>query len=103
MDQMDATLLELGQDMDRNILNIKLASEWLWFCAINIIYATSEAEFMKKLHNAEAELKKALLVKKHVIQPLLRKNNSQRKQQSKRSSKWRQTGKIYIKPNLQTI
>ena len=31
--------------------------------------ATLEAQFMKKLSNTEVELKKALLIKKHVVIP----------------------------------
>ena len=50
--------------MDTNIVNIKRASVCLY--VVSNTEATYEAQFMKKLSNTEAELKKELLMKKSV-------------------------------------
>ena len=50
--------------MDTNIINIKSVSVWWCFYVLSNTSATFEAQFMKKLSNTEAELKKALLIKK---------------------------------------
>ena len=42
-----------------NILNIKFNSAW-WLYLLSNNKATSEAQFMKKLSNTEAELKKSV-------------------------------------------
>ena len=57
---IDMTELELGQEKDKNRLNIKCASVWWWLCNSK---ATSVAEFMKKLSNTEVELKISLAYK----------------------------------------
>ena len=46
--------------MDINIVNIKTVSVYV----LSNTQAISEVQFMKKLSNTEAELKKALLIKK---------------------------------------
>ena len=35
MDHIDTTKVELGQDVDTNILNIKCVSVWWWLYAIS--------------------------------------------------------------------
>ena len=37
MDHRDTTLIEAGEDMDTNILNIKCVSVWWWLCAMSNI------------------------------------------------------------------
>ena len=56
------TKIQLGQEMVTNILSINFVSLWLWLCAISNTKATSQAEFMKKLNNTEAELNKNVAV-----------------------------------------
>ena len=56
--------IDLGLDMGTNIVNIKIVSVWWRLSLLSIMSATSEAQFMKKLSNTKAELKKALLLKK---------------------------------------
>ena len=53
--------------MDSNIFDIKSASVWWCLYILSNYYATFEDQFMKKLTNTESELKKALLIKKHVF------------------------------------
>ena len=46
--------------MVTNILIIKCDSVGSWLCEISNTKATSKAEFMKKLNNIDAELKKSV-------------------------------------------
>ena len=49
--------------MDANILNIKSATEWWFLYVLGNTLAIVEAQFMKKLSNSEAELKKKVIKK----------------------------------------
>ena len=53
--------IDLGLDMGTNIVNIKIVSVWWHLSLLSIMSATSEAQFMKKLSNTKAELKKRCL------------------------------------------
>ena len=52
--------------MDTNIRNIKYVSVFLWLHLLSNTQTTFEAQFMKKLSNTEAELKKSVAYKKSV-------------------------------------
>ena len=58
--------IDLGLDMGTNIENIKIVSVWWCLSLLSNTSATSEAKFMKKLSNTEAELKKSVAYKKSV-------------------------------------
>ena len=60
IDHIDTTWINRGLDMDTNVVSVKNASLW-WLYVLNKTWATFEAQFMKKLSNTEAELKKACL------------------------------------------
>ena len=59
--------------MEINIVNIKSVSVWWCFYVLRKTWATFEAEFMKKLSNTEAELKKSIAYKKKVYFSVLTK------------------------------
>ena len=50
--------------MDTNIRNIKCVSVFLWLHLLSNTQTTFEAQFMKKLSDTEAELKKSVAFKK---------------------------------------
>ena len=52
--------------MDTNIVNIKRVSVWWCLYVLSKIWATSEAQFMKKLNNTEGKVKKSVAYKKSV-------------------------------------
>ena len=52
-----------GLDMDTDIVNIKIASVWLYLYVLSNTWATFEAQFTKNLSNIRPELLKALLTK----------------------------------------
>ena len=54
--------IDLGLDMKTNIVNKKSVSVWL--CVLSNTQATFEAQFMQKLSNTEAELKKSVAYNK---------------------------------------
>ena len=57
-------IIDLGLDMDNNIVNLKSVSvSWCLYVLSNI-QETFEVEFMKKLSNTEAEMKKSVAYKK---------------------------------------
>ena len=61
------TSIDSGLEMATNILNIKSVSVWWCLYVSSNTEATFEAQFIKKLSNAEAELKKSVAyVKKSV-------------------------------------
>ena len=60
---IDTTKADVGLDMGKNIVNIKLVSVWWCLYVLSNISATFEAQFMKKLRSTEAKLKKTLLIK----------------------------------------
>ena len=62
-DHIDTTQIDLGIDMDTNLVNIKLFSVWWCFYVLSNTWATIEAQFMTALSNAEAELKKSVSYK----------------------------------------
>ena len=53
--------------MGTNILNIQRASVWWWSYTLSNAWATFEAQFMKKLSNTDAELKKSVVYKKTCV------------------------------------
>ena len=57
--------INLGLDMGTNIENIKIVSVW-WCLSLLSNTSANEAQFMKKLSNTEAELKKSVAYKKSV-------------------------------------
>ena len=65
-DHIDTTLIDLGLDMDRGIVYIKSASIRLCLYVLSDTSATFEVQFMKKLSNIEAELKKSVAYTKSV-------------------------------------
>ena len=65
-DHIDTTKIDLSIVMDTNKVNIKSLSIWWYFYVLSNTQATSEAQFMKKLSNTEAEFKKIVAYKKSV-------------------------------------
>ena len=59
--------IDLDLNVDTNLVNIKSVSVWWCLYVLSNTEATFEAQFMKKLGNTEADLKKALLLKKACI------------------------------------
>ena len=60
------TKTDLCFDMGTNIVNIRSVSVWWCFYITPNTQATLEAQFIKKLSNTEAELKKRVAYKKSV-------------------------------------
>ena len=58
--------IDLGLNMAANIVKIKCVSVWWCLYELTSTWATFEAQFMKKLSNAEADLKKIFLYEKSV-------------------------------------
>ena len=56
--------MDVDLEMDKNVLNIKYVSVWWCLYVLSNTEATFEAQFMKKLSNTEAELKKSDAYKK---------------------------------------
>ena len=63
-------IIDLRLDIDTHILNTNCILVSCWLYVLSNTQATFEAQFMKKLSNTEAELKKALLIKKSVYYAL---------------------------------
>ena len=63
INHIDTTWIKWGLDMDTNVVSVKSASLWGCLYVLSNIWATFEAQFIKKLSNTEAELKKALFIK----------------------------------------
>ena len=58
--------MDVDLEMDKNVVNIKYVSAWWCLYVLSNTEATFEAQFMKKLSNTEAELKKSDAYKKSV-------------------------------------
>ena len=63
-DRIDTTQIDLGLSMDTNIMNINSVSVWWYFDVLSNTSVTFAAQFMKKLSNTEAELKKSVAYQK---------------------------------------
>ena len=63
--KIDTTWIDLGLNMSINIVNIQNVSVWCYSYVLINSSATFRAQFMKKLSNTEAGLKKRVAYKKN--------------------------------------